>query len=390
MKRVLGLAAGLLLSACASVEGGGRSGPTPAQIDAEVARAMAGTGAQGLAIAVIEDGRPVYVQAYGKRNAAGASLTTETIMYGASLTKAAFAYTVMQLAEEGVIGLDAPIERYLPQPLPSYDGKDIENRYAPWPTLAAEERWRKITPRMLLTHSAGFNNFSWDEPDGKLRIHFEPGSRYAYSGDGFILLQFVLERGLGLDVGAEMQRRVFDRFGMTNTSMIWRPAFAANLADGWDEKGGTEPHDERSKVRAAGSMDTTIADMAKFAAGYVRGDGLSARRRAELVRPQLPIDSATQFPSLRPPLPPEQRRAGLAAGLGVIVFEGPQGRGFFKGGHNDTTGNTWVCVERGRRCVVLLANDVRAERAFPALVAFVLGETGAPWRWEYGDKPFWR
>ena len=46
---------------------------------------------------------------------------------------------------------------------------------------------------MLLTHSSGFANFSWVEPDEKLRIHFEPGSRYAYSGEGIILLQFALE-----------------------------------------------------------------------------------------------------------------------------------------------------------------------------------------------------
>ena len=357
---------------------------TPAALDAAVARSMAETGAKGLAVAVVEDGKPVFVRSYGARNAKGEPLETDTIMYGASLTKAAFAYMVMELVEEGVIGLDTSIAQYLPQPLPSYP--DPQERYAPWPTLEGDERWRAITPRILLTHSAGFNNFSWDEPDEKLRIHFQPGARYAYSGDGFILLQFVLERGLGLDVGREMQRRVFEPLGMTDTSLIWRPEFARNLADGWDEKGAVEPHDERSKVRAAGSMDTTIADMAKFAAGYVRGERLSPRARAELTRPQLAIDSATQFPSLRPPLPPEQRRADLAAGLGVVAFKGPQGPGFFKGGHNDTTGNTWVCVERGRRCVVILANDVRAERAFPRLVRLVLGETGTPWAWEYGPR----
>jgi len=200
----------------------------------------------------------------------------------------------------------------------------------------------------------------------------------------------VLERGLGLDVGELMQRRVFDRFGMTDTSMTWRSDFAANLADGWYADGRIEPHDERSKVRAAGSMDTTIADIARFAAGYVRGEGLSSAARAELVKPQLPITTATQFPTLQTELPTSQRRADLAAGLGVVVFDGPQGPGFMKGGHNDSTGNTWVCVQAGKRCVVILANDVRAEPAFPQLVAFALGETGAPWRWEYGDMVFWK
>ncbi len=360
--------------------------PTKAALDAEVARAMTATQSRGLAIAIIDKGRVVRVRSYGARNAAGAPLQTDTIMYGASLTKSAFAYMVMQLVEEGRLDLDRPLAAYLERPLSEYP---TEEKYAPWSDLAGDERWRSITARHVLTHSVGFANFAFVEPDGKLRFHFDPGARYAYSGEGMILLQFVIERGLGLDVGVEMQRRVFDRFGMKNTSMIWRPAFATNLADGWRADGSVEPHDERSKVRAAGSMDTTIDDIAKFAAGYVRGEGLSAKARAELTRSQLAITSVSQFPSLQPELPAEQRSQDLAAGLGVIAFRGPQGAGFMKGGHNDSTGNTLVCIERGRRCVVILANDVRAEAAFPRLVEFVLGRTGAPWRWEYGEMTFW-
>jgi hypothetical protein len=46
-------------------------------------------------------------------------------------------------------------------------------------------------------------------------------------------------------------------------------------------------------------------------------------------------------------------------------------------------------VERRRSCIVFLSNDVRAEAIYPALAAFILGETGAPWRWEYRDMRFW-
>lgn len=383
------LLAGFCLAIGAVHASGAAANPstmTRAEIDAELRRAMVATQARGIALAVIEDGRVTHVTSLGDRNAAGEPLETDTVMYGASLTKAAFAYMVMQLVEEGLIDLDRPIDEYLDRPLPSYPD---DPRYAPWSDLAGDPRWRRITPRMLLAHSPGFANYAWVEPDGKLRIHFEPGSRYAYSGEGYILLQFVLERGLGLDVGEEMQRRVFDRFGMKNTSMTWRPDFADNLADGWRIDGTPEPHDERSKVRASGSMDTTIEDIARFAAGYVRGDGLSPRSRAELVESQLPITTAIQFPTLQPELPVAQRRKDLAAGLGVEVFDGPQGPGFLKGGHNQMTGNMWVCLERGQRCVVILSNDVRAEAAFPRLVRSILGETGAPWRFKYGDMDFW-
>jgi CubicO group peptidase (beta-lactamase class C family) len=364
--------------------------PAPKAIDAFVARAMDATGSKGLAVAVIDDGKVTYVQSYGVRNAKAEPLQPQTIMYGASLTKAVFAHYVMMLADEGKFTLDTPIDKILPKPLSDYDDPAVAKKYASWSDLKGDERWRKLTPRILLSHRSGFSNFAFLEPDGKLKFHFEPGARYAYSGEGLILLQFVIETAFGIDIGKEITARVFKPLGMTNTDMMWRADFAQNLADGFDIEGKVEPHDERSRPRAAGSMDTTIADFAKFSAAFVSGWGVSAESRRQLTAPQLPITTQTQFPTLQSELPLEKRRADLATGLSVIVFEGPQGRGFYKGGHNDTTGNTWVCVEASKRCVVLLANDVRAEPAFPALVTYILGETGVPYDWEYGDMKFWK
>lgn len=361
--------------------------PLEAKLDHLVAEGMTRSGSQGIAVAVIDQGQPVLVKAWGKRNAKGEPLTPDTVMYGASLTKAMFGYLVAQLADEGKLDLDASIAAMLPRPLPAYT--DAEAQYAPYQHLAGDERWRRLTPRLLLNHSSGFANFHFLEPDRRLQFHFTPGARYAYSGDGIILLQFVLERGLGLSVEEEMQRRFFRPLGMSNTSLIWRPHFARNLADGWKADGGVEPHDERSTVRAAGSMDSSIADLAKLVAALVRGDGLSAKARAAMVAPQLPIRTASQFPTLQPearPVPFPQ----LAGALGVIAFTGPQGAGFQKGGHNDSTGNTLVCLEKGQRCVLILSNDVRSEPLFPGLVKAVLGETGFPWAWEYGAKDWTR
>lgn len=355
-----------------------------ASIDAAARIAMGTTGAKGFSIAVIDRGSPVVVRSYGIRNAADAPLRTNTIMYGASITKAVVAYTVMQLVDDGLVVLDKPIANLLAKPLPGYGNLGA---YGNWGDLADDPRWAKITPRMVLTHSTGFPNFSFLEPDEKLHIHFEPGTRFAYSGEGMMLLQFGLEKGLGLDLGQEMQARVFTPLGMTDTSLIWRRDFASHSADGWTSDGKPVPHDQRSRVRAAGSMDTTIGDLAKFATALVSGQGLSARGRAELFRPQLPITTAQQFPTLQPELPIAERTPGLSAGLGVVTFDGPQGPGFFKGGHNDSTGNILICIKRGRRCVLILGNDVRIEAAFPRLVRAVMGETGMPWQWEYGSQP---
>lgn len=365
----------LVLAACAT------SPPAPHRpdataIEAEARRLMAREGAMGMAVAVIEAGEPVHVAAYGRRSVErDLPLTPETVMYGASFTKTAFAHLILQLVDEKRLDLDAPIATLLPKPLPEYEE---------FADLAGDERWRALTPRIVLTHTTGFANFRWLEDDGRLRFHHPPGSRYGYSGEGFYILQLALEEGLGLDVGREMQARVFDRFGMTRTSMSWRPDFAENLADGYGLDGTMEPHDQRSRASAPGSMDTTIADQARMWAGIVRGDGLSTASRAELVRPQVPIATAHQFPTLRDEPGPGNATIGLAAGLGLVTFRDATGPAWFKGGHNDWTGNFALCLETGRRCVVLLANDVRAERIYPEMVRFVLGETRMPWTWEYG------
>lgn len=351
---------------------------TTRQIDAEVERLMAKGRVPGLALALVENGRLLYVKSYGLRRVEERQpLETDTVMYAASLTKLAFAYMVMQLVDEGKINLDQPISSYLKRPLPDY---------AKYADLAGDPRWRSLTSRILMDHTPGFPNFRFLNPDGKLDFKFDPGTRYAYSGEGINLLQFILEEGLGLDVGKEMQRRVFDRLGMTRTGMTWRDDFAPNVADGYDVNGKVEGHHGRRSVRAAGSMDTTIADFAKFLAALMRGEGLSAAARAEMLRAQIAITSAHQFPTLDATTNSANRKIELSSGLGAVLFNGPYGTAFYKGGHDDWTDNLVVCVESKKGCILLLSNSMRGEIIYPALVKSVFGDTGLPWSWEYNPQ----
>lgn len=338
---------------------------------------------KGLAIAVIDGRKITHVKTFGYRNVERRlPLETDTIMYGASLTKAAFAYMVLQLVDEGKLDLDRPISEYLPKPLPSY----TESARS-WGSLEGQEDWTLLTPRILLTHSSGLANLRFLEPAQKLRFHFRPGRAYAYSGEGYYLLQFVLEEAFGLDVKAEMQRRIFDRFGMPNTDMQWRADFATNLADGYTMDGTFVPHDERSNVSASGSMDTTIADQARMWRGMLAGEGLSKEMRAEWVRPQIPIRTAFKFPTIEASTTYDPRAStiDLEAGLGVESWQGPSGRAFAKGGHNDWTGNIVICQQANDRCIVLLSNSVRAEIIYPEIVYMVLGRTDYPWWWTYPE-----
>jgi len=78
------------------------------------------------------------------------------------------------------------------------------------------------------------------------------------------------------------------------------------------------------------------------------------------------VTTAHQFPLfLLPDLPANDQRKDLNAGLGVVVFDGPQGRVFTKAGIHEITANTLVCIEASQRCVLILSNDVRAEAGMP-------------------------
>ena len=282
----------LILSVSISIAAGAQAIPGNAAIDERMRSIMASTHANGMAVAVIDHGQVGYVNAFGIRDAKGDPLTPTTIMYGASLTKTVFAYTVMQLVDQGRIKLDVPLKDDLDKPLPSYGPDPVfPDKYGPYKDLAGDPRWEKITPRMCLTHSTGFSNFYFIEPDQKLLIHFDPGTHYSYSGEGFILLQFVIEhgrtaQGLGIDVG-DSTANIFHKLDMTRTSLTFLNSTETNVADGWDDKGQAQPHSQRKKVRAAGSMNTTISDFAKFAAALVRGDGLTAASHAEMTKPSV-------------------------------------------------------------------------------------------------------
>ena len=350
---------------------------TAESIDLTVGELMNTREVPGLGVALIQDGRVRFAKAYGlRRLGPDLPLELDTVMYGASLTKATFAYFVMQLVDEKKLSLDQPIGAYLPKPLPEYPG------YA---DLAGDARWKKLTFRILLNHTTGFANFRQLEPDRKLQFHWEPGTRYAYSGEGLMLAQFVLEQGLKLDVGQEMQRRIFDRYGMRRTAMTWREDFADNFAEGYDEEGNLVPHRRRKSVGAAGSMDTSLQNWATFLCAVVRGEGLSRNARAEMVRRTIDIDSEKQFPTLSSARTDRWKSIQLGYAVGWGTFETPFGHAFFKEGHDDGTANYALCLSERRDCILLMSNSTRAEAIFVALVHRLLGNVGLPAEWEvYG------
>ena len=128
----------------------------------------------GLSIALIEDARVVFSKPYGVRNAlSNEPIGVDTVFEAASLTKPVVAYCALQLCQKDVLSLDEPLASYLPEPY-----------------VQDEPRVGSINTRHVLTHTTGFPNW---RPDGEpLRVYFDPGERFSYSGEGFEYLRAVI------------------------------------------------------------------------------------------------------------------------------------------------------------------------------------------------------
>lgn len=352
------------------------------QVDQVVTKLMREGRVTGLSLALFSNNEIVHMKSYGVRDSSKpAPLEIDTVMYGASLTKPAFAYVVMQLVEERVLNLDKPVASSL---------KGAWREYPKWADLDGDPRSARITPRMLLSHTSGFANFRLLNPGEKLKIWFEPGSRYAYSGEGLNLLQFVIEEITGEPLERMMQVRVFDRFSMNRTSMVWCDDFAANLATGHDEQGKVLGHARRSAARAAGSMDTTLEDYARFARAFMRGEGLSPKSKHEMLRRQIRIRTKTQFPTLSQETTSVNDKIRLGYGLGWGVFQAPKGPAYFKEGHDDGWENHFVCFSKQGTALLVMTNSSNGDSIFKQLLEELdelIADRYTPWEWE-GYVPY--
>jgi CubicO group peptidase (beta-lactamase class C family) len=349
----------------------------PEEIETSVNRLMGAAKVAGIGIAILNNRRLVYLKAFGSRDIDNnLPLTPDSVMTAASYTKSTFAVMVMQLVQEGILNLDKPIHEYLPQPLPSYP--DYQD-------LAGDERYKQITARMLLNHTAGFHNLRILN-NGRLQINFAPGSRYAYSGEGIQLLQFVVETITSRPTNELMRARIFKPFGMARTSMVWEPAFETDYANAYDEWGRSLGPQRRTRAGAAGSMQTTLADFSRFVEGVMQRKGVDARTRAEMFKPQIAILSRRQFPTLSSDTTDAHKSIGLSYGLGWGLFASPVGRAVFKEGHDEGFQHYTVMFDDHGTGMVMMSNSSNAEGIFRELSETLIRNTYTPFDWE-GYEP---
>jgi CubicO group peptidase (beta-lactamase class C family) len=352
---------------------------TPAEIDGTVTRLMRAAEVTGVGIAIFNGGNIAYLKSYGVRDKEkNLPLTEDSVMTAASFSKVAFGYMVMQLVDQGILDLDKPVYQYLPKPLPEY---------ADYEDFADDSRYQRITARMLLSHTSGFPNWRAFEEDHKLHIHFEPGSRYAYSGEGIVLLQLAVETVTKKPLEELLREHVFQPFGMTRSSMVWDSRFENDYANGYDDWGRSLGPERREKANAAGSMQTTLGDFTRFMQSVMQGSGLGKATRELMLSPQIQISSKHEFPTFENETTDENKAIRLSYGLGWGLYWTPYGKAFFKEGHDEGWRNYTVCFDKQKTGILIMTNSSNGEGIFKELLETLLKNTFTPIEWE-GYTPY--
>lgn len=178
----------------------------------QLPRMMRTAGVPGVGIAVVDRGKLAWSRSFGVKNIlTGDAVREDTLFEAASMTKPVFAYVVMRLVDEKRLDLDTPLVAYR---RPDYLGND--------PNLD------RITVRHVLDHSTGLPNWA----SGPLVTSSAPGSTYSYSGEGFIWLQLIVEKIMGMGLGDVMQAKLFGPADMSHATFGWDARIARSAVFG--------------------------------------------------------------------------------------------------------------------------------------------------------------
>lgn len=215
------------------------------------------------AVLIARDGKPVLREGFGLANREwDVAVTPDTEFRLGSITKQFTATAILQLVEQGKIGLDDPISKY----------------YA-----VAPPAWSKVTIRHLLTHRSGIPSYT-DAPDFFSKVskidrtpeeiialtrdqplHFEPGSKFEYDNSGYILLGYVVEKVSGQKYADYLREHIFKPLGMDHTGYEVSEELLRHRASGYAlEPDGTVHNAQYIAMTlpyAAGSLYSNVDDL---------------------------------------------------------------------------------------------------------------------------------
>jgi CubicO group peptidase (beta-lactamase class C family) len=232
------------------------------RIDQFVSQQVKRHGIPGLALALVDEKQIIFMKGYGKADQTGRPVTPKTPFILASASKPHTAVAVMQLVEAGIVDLDAPVQRYIPEF-----------------TLADSSASRQITVRHLLLHASGLPATACDTRThaGTLAEYVaeiqnvEPaapvGTRHIYCSGNYNLLGRIIEKASGQPFGKYMQEHVFTPLEMRQSFKPESPAQQAGLAQGYQWLFGLPlptHHAYNPSQLPSGYMISSVEDIGHF------------------------------------------------------------------------------------------------------------------------------
>jgi len=307
----------------------------------------------GLSIALVQKGELAWHRGFGVKNAT----TKEPVVAGttfeaASLSKPVFAYAVLKLVDAGRMDLDTPLTKYLPG---NYEVGD-------------DARLGQITARHVLSHTPGFPN--WRRPGGPLTIHFTPGERFSYSGEGFVYLSKVVEHMTGEKFNDFMKRMVFDPLGMADSSYVWRDSYETQQSARHGAAGTPGSQNKSTQANAAASLRTTAQDYGRFLVAILQGTGLKKETAKLMLTPQIKV-SASGTNNIASA--PERLSSDLSWGLGWGLQTTGDGIAFWHWGDNGDTKAYIVCYPKQKFGAVIFTNGANGLSIVPEIVQAAVG-----------------
>ena len=330
------------------------------------------SGATALSVAVVRGPDVVFQRSMGiVDKKSNKPVDEKTVFRTASLSKPVFAYLVMKLVDEGVLDVDRPLYRYLERPL--YE-------YTDYADLKDDERYKMLTARIVLSHQSGFPNWCVINRDRRLDFKFAPGKMFKYSGEGYRLLQFILEEISGKDFNRLAREKVFHPLGMTNTSFLWEERFDGNFAVNLRTGLRRNIKKTRTVPNAAASLLTNTADYVKFLLAVMSGKGLKPETHKMMLEPCVEITSQ----SLHAPQdtdPKIHETIQLAWSMGWGRFRCSLGDAIFHVGFEEGCDNYAVVFLDQKIGIVLQSVIVKLEGIAPAVAKELIGDTYSPFSW---------
>jgi CubicO group peptidase (beta-lactamase class C family) len=378
-----------LLAGPAAGQGGPPAGAAPPpELDAYLQKALRDWGLPGLAVAVVRNDSILYARGYGVREMGKPERVDEhTAFDAASLTKSFTSAAIAMLVDEGKMGWDVPVRRYLPE---------LE--------LADPYLTQNVTLRDLLSHRTGLRasnpmwRFTGNPRDEVLRrtrhvpVQVPFRTALVYSNLGYTIAGEASARAAGEPWESLIRRRLLDPLGMTD-SFLWsewgrHPASLRNVAsahamiDGRqqviDRRDGAPDRDGRNTTAPAGSVQSSALDLARWMRFQLAGGTLDGRRLvseaalAETQAPQIVVPTTAAFREAR------QLRYFAAYGMGWQVWDYRGHPMLWHTGSGNGQLAYMALLPRERIGVVVLINSWRSTILHGSLVArildFYLGE----------------